>query len=201
VSVPEVLESDESFVIQGWRPDSEEPPMWTTNNRARYDRSSSPGWIAHRCSLLRPCALRPRSFRRPPLDVDGCYEPFKSRPRGLAADPHAADPPAMAVPETLRHPFATTKIVVWPGTCSVRGGPIAARSRDAWGDTTLCACGRSSERTSDCCDHDGGSKYLLHFGVLLQMNACQRIDPEKRSVNQVAKSALSELAPECRTLR
>src|SRR5258708_33070259 len=39
VSVPEVLESDESFVIQGWRPDSEEPPMWTTNNRARYDRS------------------------------------------------------------------------------------------------------------------------------------------------------------------
>src|SRR4029450_6435756 len=26
-------------VIQGWRPDSEEPPMWTTNNRARYDRS------------------------------------------------------------------------------------------------------------------------------------------------------------------
>src|SRR6266404_8863909 len=39
-------------------------------------KSSSPGWIAHRCSLLRPCALRPRSFRRPPLDVDGCYEPF-----------------------------------------------------------------------------------------------------------------------------
>ena len=25
-------------------------------------KSSSPGWIAHRCSLLRPCALRPGHF-------------------------------------------------------------------------------------------------------------------------------------------
>jgi hypothetical protein len=30
-----------------------------------------------------------------------------------------ADSLAMAVPETLRHPFATAEIVVWPGTCSV----------------------------------------------------------------------------------
>ena len=43
--------------------------------RRRQD-SCAAVWIAHRCSLLRPCALRPRSFRRPPLDVDGCYEPF-----------------------------------------------------------------------------------------------------------------------------
>jgi hypothetical protein len=50
----------------------------------------------------------------------------------------------MAVPETLCHPFATAKIVVWLATCSVRGGLlIAARS----GDATLCACGRRGERT------------------------------------------------------
>jgi hypothetical protein len=60
------------------------------------------------------------------------------RNRGSAADSHPADSPAMAVPETLCHPFATAKIVVWPGTRSVRGGLIiAARSRDACGDATL----------------------------------------------------------------
>jgi transposase len=31
-------------------------------------------------------------------------------------------PQPAAVPETLCHPFATAKIVVWPGTCSVRAG-------------------------------------------------------------------------------
>jgi hypothetical protein len=70
------------------------------------------------------------------------------RNRGSAADSHPADSPAMAVPETLCHPFATAKIVVWPGTCSVRGGLIiAAGSRDACGDATLCACRRRGERT------------------------------------------------------
>ena len=87
-------------------------------------------------------------------------EPHQSRRnRGSAADSHPADSPAMAVPETLCHPFATAKIVVWPGTCSVRGGIIiAARSRDA----TLCACGRRGERTGNRCDRDKGSKCLLH---------------------------------------
>ena len=46
----------------------------------------------------------------------------------------------MAVIETLLHPFATAKIVVWPATCSVRGRLIvAARSLYACGDATLCA--------------------------------------------------------------
>src|SRR5205823_12641745 len=63
----------------------------------------------------------------------------------------------MAVVETLLHPFATAKIVVWSATCSVRGGLVmAARSRDA----TLCA--RRDERTGNRCDHDKGSKCLLH---------------------------------------
>ena len=39
VSVREELESYESFVIQERWPDSEGPPMWTNENRARYDRS------------------------------------------------------------------------------------------------------------------------------------------------------------------
>ena len=39
VSVQEEVESYESFVIQERWPDSEEPPMWTNENRARYDRS------------------------------------------------------------------------------------------------------------------------------------------------------------------
>jgi len=95
------------------------------------------------------CARRRRSLRAVQ----------SRRSRGSAADSHPADPPAMAVPETLVHPFATAKIVVWPATCSVRGGLIiAARSRDA----TLRACRRHGERTSDRCDRDEGNKCLLH---------------------------------------
>ena len=76
----------------------------------------------------------------------------------------------MAVIETLLHPFAAAKIVVWPATCSVRGGLIiAARSRDACGDATLRACRRRGERTSDCCDRDEGGRCLLHSRTLLQM--------------------------------
>jgi len=78
----------------------------------------------------------------------------------------------MAVPEALGHPFATAKIVVWPGTCSVRGGrTIAARSRDARSDATLCAYGRRGERTSDRGHRDEGSKCLLHSRGLLQDGA------------------------------
>src|SRR6185436_20954583 len=89
-----------------------------------------------------------------------------------AADSHPADPPAMAVPETLGHPFATAKIVVWPGTCAVRGGhTIAARSRDARSDATLCAYGRRGKRTSDRGHRDEGSKCLPHFRGLLQDGA------------------------------
>jgi len=39
VSVREEVESYESFMIQERWPDSEGPPMWTNENRARYDRS------------------------------------------------------------------------------------------------------------------------------------------------------------------
>src|SRR6478736_587585 len=126
---------------------------------------------SHRCSLLRRCALRPRSFRRPPLDVDGCYEPFNLAViSGSAADSHPAYPPAMAVPETLCHPFATAKIVVMPVTWSVIAGPIiVALSRDACRNATLRACRRRGERTSDRCDRDEGSKCLLHSRALLQM--------------------------------
>jgi hypothetical protein len=63
-------------------------------------KSSSQGRIAHRCSLLRLCALRPRSFRRPPLDVDGCYEP-----RNLAA---IADQPQTRTRRT-RQPWPSQK--------------------------------------------------------------------------------------------
>src|SRR6201999_3739897 len=96
--------------------------------------------------------------------VGGCREAVQPcRNRGSAADSHPADPPAMAVPETLGHPFATAKIVVWPGACSVRSGfIIATRSRDACGAATLCACGRRGERTGNRCDRDEGSKCLLH---------------------------------------
>ena len=38
-SVREEVESYESFMIQERWPDSEGPPMWTNENRARYDRS------------------------------------------------------------------------------------------------------------------------------------------------------------------
>src|ERR1700758_5786831 len=77
------------------------------------------------------------------------------RNRGSEADSHPADPPAMAVPETLRYPFATAKIVT-PGTW------IVARRRDACGNATLRACRRRGERTSDRCDRDENSKCLLH---------------------------------------
>jgi hypothetical protein len=46
---------------------------------------------------------------------------------------------------------------------------IAARSCDACGDATLCACGRRGERTTDRCDRDEGSKCLFHSRALLQM--------------------------------
>src|SRR6476646_8251178 len=99
-----------------------------------------PGWIAHRCSLLRRCALRPRSFRRPPHDVDGCYEPFNLAViSGSAADSHPAYPPAMAVPETLCHPFATAKIVVMPVTWSVIAGPIIVARGGAASRNARCA--------------------------------------------------------------
>ena len=39
MSVHKVLESSESFVIQGGGCDSEGPLMWTAENRKRYDRS------------------------------------------------------------------------------------------------------------------------------------------------------------------
>lgn len=39
VSVREEVESYEAFVIQDRWPDSQGPPMWTNENRARYDRS------------------------------------------------------------------------------------------------------------------------------------------------------------------
>ena len=68
----------------------------------------------------------------------------------------------MAVPETLRHPFATAKIVT-PGTW------IVARSWDACSNATLRACRRRGERTSDRCDRDENSKCLLHYRALLQM--------------------------------
>ena len=68
----------------------------------------------------------------------------------------------MAVKETLRHPFATAKIVR-PGTW------IVARSRDACSNATLRACRRRGERTSDRCDRDEGSKCLPHSRALLQM--------------------------------
>jgi len=104
------------------------------------------------------CARRRRSLRAVQ----------SRRSRGSAADSHPADPPAMAVPETLVHPFATAKIVVWPATCSVRGGPIiGARGRAAGGDATLCAYGRRGERTSDRCHRDDSSKCLLHSRGLL----------------------------------
>jgi Putative transposase of IS4/5 family (DUF4096) len=39
VSVRKHVESSESFVIQGRRSESEGAPMWTKENRGRYDRS------------------------------------------------------------------------------------------------------------------------------------------------------------------
>ena len=65
----------------------------------------------------------------------------------------------MAIPETLCHPFATAKIVVWPATCSVRGRLIiAVRSSD---DATLRACRRRGERASYRCDRDEGKNVFF----------------------------------------
>jgi hypothetical protein len=91
----------------------------------------------------------------------------------------------MAVMETLLHPFATAKIVVWPATCSVRGGLIiAARSRDACGDATLCACGRRGERTGNRCDCDEGSKISSSFQALLCVHG---VRPRDRRTTQDSK--------------
>jgi hypothetical protein len=91
----------------------------------------------------------------------------------------------MAVPETLRHPFATAKIVVWPATCSIRGGLIiAARSRNACGDATLCACGRRGERISDRCERYEAGKCLLHSRALLQMTPSAGFPLDEREVGR-----------------
>ena len=121
------------------------------------------------CSLLRLCASLGH-FDGLRSTVEGCYEPFNRRNRGSAANSHPADPPAMAVPEALCHPFATAKIVVWTRTRSVRGRPIAVR-RD-WGNATLCACGRSSERTDNCCGRDKCRSCLLHSRPSCACMAC-----------------------------
>ena len=120
--------------------------------------------------LLRLCASRSWFLDCPHSTVNGCYEPFNlATIAGSATDSHPADPPAMAVPETLCHPFATAKIVVWPATCSVRGGLIiAARS----GEATLCACGRRGERTGNCCDRDRGGKCFPHSTPSCACMAC-----------------------------
>jgi hypothetical protein len=82
---------------------------------------------------------------------------------GSAADSHPADPPAMAVPEALAHPFASRRVEI--------AGPIIviARSRDARSNATLRACRCHGQRPSDRCDRDEGSKCLLHSRALLQM--------------------------------
>ena len=94
-----------------------------------------------------------------------------------------ADPPPTAVPETLCHPFATAKIVVWTRTRSVRGGPIAVR-RD-WGNATLCACGRSSERTGNCCGRNKSRSCLLHSRPSCACMACGHADC--RTTNDATK--------------
>src|ERR1700722_4826580 len=101
------------------------------------------------------------------------------------ADSHPADPPAMAVPETLRHPFAAAKIVT-PGTW------IVARRRDACSNAALRACRRRGERTSDRCDRDEGSKCLLHSRALLQMtpSVSARSKPNTRSSSKKGKIEL-----------
>ena len=90
----------------------------------------------------------------------------------------------MPVPETLCHPFATAKIVVTPATWSVIAGPIiVARSRDACSNTTLRACRRRGERTSDRCDRDEGNECLIHSRAPLQMkpSVSGRSKPNTRS--------------------
>jgi len=109
-------------------------------------------------SCVRLCASRAGLFDGLRSTIDGCYEQFNlDKIARSTADSHPANAPAMAVIETLCHPFATAKIVVWTWTRSVGSGPIAVR-RDARGDATLCACGHSSERTSNRCARDEDCK-------------------------------------------
>jgi hypothetical protein len=53
--VREHIESSESFVIQGRRPDSFGGPVWTSKNRGRYDRSRL-RYPSESRSLRRPSA-------------------------------------------------------------------------------------------------------------------------------------------------
>ncbi len=128
------------------------------------------------CSLLRLCASRSpvistASARLSRVAMSSSISPQSRISRRLApGGPASHDRPRNAV-----SPFATAKIVVWPATCSVRGGLIiAARSRDACGDATLCAYGRRGERTGNRCDRDEGSKCLLHSRTLQCCLACGR---------------------------
>src|SRR5579872_114443 len=84
-----------------------------------------------------------------------------SRHRGSEANPHLADPPAMAVPETLRHPFATAKIVR-------SGTRIVDRRCGACGNDTPRAYRFCGEQAGDRCDQDEGGKCLLHSRALQQ---------------------------------
>jgi hypothetical protein len=131
-------------------------PFWEFCNTICHNRTHAPQYgslIAAVFFGLAPCGpghfdgLRSTSMVAVSRSI--------SRNRRSEADSHPTDPPAMAVPETLRHPFATAKIVR-PGTW------IVARSRDACSNATLRACRRRGERTSDRCDRDEGRKCLLH---------------------------------------
>jgi hypothetical protein len=91
----------------------------------------------------------------------------------------------VAIPETLRHPFATAKIVT-PGTW------IVARIWDACSNATLRACRRRGERTSDGCDRDENSKYLLHSRALLQTpSVSARLMHGKLRVAQTVAAAIN----------
>jgi hypothetical protein len=97
----------------------------------------------------------------------------------------------MAVPETLCHPFAAAKIVVWPGTCSVRGR--VARNC-ACSDATLRGCRRRGERTSDRCDRDEGSK-CLHFRPPPQMTTFQSLSAISPRILLTLDSAMPRFDP------
>jgi hypothetical protein len=147
------------------------------------------------CGLLRLFASRSRSFRRPPFDGRGVPRAVQSRRnRGSAADSHPADPPATAVPETLCHPFATAKIVVWPATCSVRGGLIIAAGSD---DATLCACGHRGERTGNRCDRDKGSKCFPHSRPSCVCMACGHATAAPSTMPKNSRRCMSPPAGHC----
>jgi hypothetical protein len=100
----------------------------------------------------------------------------------------------MAVPETLCHPFATAKIVVWPATCSVRGGLIIpAGSRDA----TLCACGRRGERTGNRCDRDKGSKCFPHSRPSCACMACGHATAAPSTMPRNSRRCMSTPSGHC----